>query len=245
MHKYRYLNAAFSLLIFGLLAASCTPPKNTSYFQTIPYNSEIQTLISKDFEHKVRVDDILLIGIYSPSERIALYNNAADGYLVDKNGNIQIFNVGDVKVAGLTLDQVKEKIIKTLQPDYLKNVSVSARFKNHKVVMLGQVGSPGVLPMETEHLSLLEAISARGDLREDARKDNVLVIRNTEKGKIFFRVNLLDGSIFNSNFYYLQADDIVYVEPEPKKKAGNVDRIISYALSGISVILLITDRISR
>lgn len=244
MHKYLPVNFV-GIVLLGLLGFSCTPQKTTTYFNTIPYNSEIQTLITKDFEHKIKIDDVLLINIYSRSENIALYNTAPDGYLVDKNGNIQVYNLGDVKVLGLTVDQLKEKLKKSLMPDYLKQVAVSARFKNHKVVVLGDVGAPGIIPMETEHLSLLEAISLKGDLRETARKDNILVIRNTERGKLFYRVNLLDGSVFNSDYYYLQADDIVYVEPEAKKKTGGTEKIISYVLSGASLLLLIFDRLNR
>jgi len=130
-------------------------------------------------------------------------------------------------------------------PDIFKQLTISVRFKNHRVVVLGEVGSAGIIPMETEHLSLLEAISMRGDLRPDARKDNVLIIRNTDRGKMFYRVNLTDGSVFNSDYYYLQADDIVYVESEQKKKSGATDRIISYTLSGLSFLLLLYDRIKR
>lgn len=245
MFKYLSVNSFFSILIIGvLLNMSCTPAKNTSYFQTVPYNSEIQTLITKDFEHKIRVDDLLTIEILSPGEDVKFYNAVSNGYLVDKFGNIQIYKLGDVKVLDLTLSQVKERIIKKLVPDYFKQATVSVRFKNHKVVMLGHVSGPRVIPMETENLSILEAISLSGDLKPDARQDNILVIRTTEKGKVFYRVNLLDGSIFNSPFYYLQADDIVYVEKDPAKKEGNnTQAIISYALSGISLLFVLFDRI--
>lgn len=246
MLKFPSLNTVFCFVFLILImGVACTPQKNTRYFQTIPYNSEIQTLISKDFEHKIKVGDILTIAIISPSEEARNYNTSPEGYLVDKNGNIQIYKIGDVRVLDLTLTQVKEKIIRQLVPDIFVQASVSARFKNHKIVVLGEVGSPGVIPMETEHLSVLEAVALRGDLAANARRDNLLVIRNTPKGKMFYRINLLDGSVFNSPFYYLQPDDIIYVEAEPQKKDGTVQQVISYAISGISVLLLIFDRINR
>jgi polysaccharide export outer membrane protein len=248
MFKYLSVNSVVCIsLIAAFLGASCSPAKNTTYFQTIPYNSEVQTLISKDFEHKLKVDDIITIAITSLSEEVRHYNTFPDGYLVDKNGNIQMYKLGDVKVLGLTLSQLKDRITKQLVPDIFKQATVSVRFKNLKVVVLGEVGSPGVIPMETEHLSIIEAISLRGDLRENARKDNVLIIRNTERGKLFYRVNLLDGSVFNSNFYYLQADDIVYVEAETKKKdsEARTQQIFAYVISGLSFLFLIFDRINR
>lgn len=244
-HRSLFLNYLLAVVLLGLFTVSCTPEKNTVYFNTVPYNSQIQTLITKDFEHKVKADDVLQIGIYSRSPDVALYNTAPDGYLVDKNGNIQLYKLGDVRVTGLTLEQVKEKIKRSLVPDIMTEATVSARFRNHKIVVLGEVGTPGIIPMETEHLSLLEAISSRGDLRPTARKDNILVIRNTDRGKLFYRVNLLDGSVFNTDYYYLQADDIVYVEPEKKPKSATTDRIITYTLSGLSFLLLLYDRIRR
>lgn len=248
MRKYLSVNSVYCIMILStVFGLSCTPQKNTTYFQTIPYNSEVQTLITKDFEHRVKPDDVLSIAIVSASEEVRNYNTNSDGYLVDKNGNIQIYKLGDVKVGGYTLTQVKDRITKQLVPDYFKQAAVSIRFKNHKIVVLGEVGSPGVIPMETEHLSIIEAISLKGDLNENARRDNVLVIRNTDKGKIFYRVNLLDGSVFNSNFYYLQSDDIVYVEAEGKKKDGasSAQQIFTYVISGLSFLFLIFDRVNR
>lgn len=245
MLKFFSVYCVICLVFFALFSVSCTPAKNLAYFQTIPYNSQLQTLVTKDFEHKVRVDDILMVEITSPSEEVVLYNASANGHLVDKYGNIQIYKIGDVKVLDLTLQQVKERLTKQLVPDYFKQATISVRFKNHKIVVLGEIGAPGLIPMETEHLTILEAISLRGDLKERARRDNILVIRNTEKGKLFYRVNLLDGSVFNSPFYYLQADDILYVEPVPEKKNNNVQQIVAYAFSGISLLFLIFDRITR
>lgn len=247
MRKYLSVSPYFGIfLLIALIGLSCNTQKNTNYFQTIPYNSEIQTLITKDFEHKVKPDDVLSITIVSPAEEVRNYNMAPDGYLVDKNGNIQIYKLGDVKVLDLTLTQVKEKITKLLVPDIFVRASVSVRFKNHRIIVLGEVGSPGIIPLETEHMSIVEAIATKGDIRENARKDNILVIRNTPRGKLFYRVNLLDGSVFNSPFYYLQADDIVYVEPDPeKKKSNNTQAIIGYVLSGVSILLLIFDRFNR
>lgn len=241
MYKFLSTNTVLSLFVLGILGLSCASQKEAHYFETVPYNSEVQTLITKDFEHKVKVDDILIISFLSNSVEAPKYNAVPD-YLVDKNGNVQVYNLGDVKVAGLTLEQVKQKFMKMLVPDIFKQLAIIVRFKNHRVVVLGDVNAPGVIPMETEHLPLLEALSLRGDLRQDARKDNVLVIRNTDRGKMFYRVNLLNSSVFNSDYYYLQADDIVYVEPE-KKKSAATDKIITYTLSGLSLLLLLYDRI--
>jgi polysaccharide export outer membrane protein len=247
MLKIKSVNFFLCIAVLAAFSLSCTPAKNTTYFQTIPYNSELQTLVTKDFEHKVRVDDILTIEIVSPSEEVVRYNaGSVNGYLVDKYGNIQLYKIGDVKVLDLTLAQIKERITKLLVPDYFKQAAISVRFKNHKIILLGAIGAPGIISMETEHLSIIEAISARGDLSEKARKDNILVIRNSEKGKLFYRINLLDASVFNSPFYYLQADDIIYVEKEIEKNQNtSPQQIVAYVVSAASFLFLILDRINR
>lgn len=247
MLKFKSVHSFICIAVLVGFCFSCTTAKDPVYFQTVPYNSELQTLITKDFEHKVKVDDILTIEIASASEEAIKYNVAPNGYLVDRYGNIQIYKIGEVKVLDLTLAQVKERLTKILVPDYFKQATIAVRFKNHRIVVLGEIGSPGVIPMETEHFSILEAISARGDLTSNARKDNLLVIRNTDKGKLFYRVNLLDASVFNSPFYYLRADDILYIESEKKKNdsAMKAQQIFTYAVSGLSLFFLILDRVNR
>lgn len=246
MFKILSVNSYLLLCIIAIGLFSCQTEKNYTYFQTRPDNSLLKTLITKDFEHKVRPDDILLININSADSKISgPFNTSPAGYLVDKRGNVQLYKLGDVNVQGLTLYQVKEKLYKQYAGYFIDGL-IDVAFKNHKVLVMGEVGSPGVIPMETEHLSILDALTRSGDLKEDARKDRILVIRDTPGGKLFNRLNLLDESIFNSPFYYLQADDIVYVEPDPdKKKTNKPQQILGYVISGASFFFLILDRLTR
>ena len=227
------------------MLSSCKTEKSTAYFQNRPDNSLLQTLITKDFEHKVRPGDILLLSFNSANPlNSALFNTSPEGYIVDKRGNINIYKLGEVNVQGLTLNEVKTKL-STQLTDYLKDLVIGLTFKNHKVLVMGEVNMPGAVVMVTEHLTILEALTRSGDLKESAKKDQILVIRETGNGKIFNRMSLLDDSIFNSPFYYLQADDIVYVEPDPakKKKDNNTSQIVGYIISGLSIALLLFDRI--
>lgn len=240
---------ACCLAVCCLLA--CQTPKNTAYFQTIKRDTTLQNLVTKNGEPKIVPDDLLAINITSASTELsALYNGAqgvgsaaAQGYLVDKNGNIQLFKLGEQKLAGLTRAEAKEKLQKALEP-YLKDPVVTIRFANHRVTFLGEVGSPGVLVLNNEGISLIEAIGERGDLTENARADNILVIRKTENGKDFKHLSLLDHSVFTSPYFYLQNEDVVYVEPVAKKADSmNTQQVISYVLTGISLVTLILSRI--
>ena len=241
-----------ALALFWLL--SCSPPKNLAYFQTLPRDTVLQNTVSKNFEIKIAPDDVLAITIASSSPELSgLFNASASGgitagsgtpsgYLVDKKGNIQLYKLGNVKVSGLTREELQEKLEKDLSP-YLKEPVVTVRFVNHKVVVLGEVGSPGVLPLAGEQVSLIEALGEKGDLTENARRDNILVIRQTAAGKEFRRLNLLDHSVFSSPYFYLQNEDVVYVEPEVKKNEPKVQQTVSYIITGISLLTLIISRI--
>ncbi|HEY8688110.1 MAG TPA: polysaccharide biosynthesis/export family protein [Chitinophagaceae bacterium] len=206
-------------------------------------------------ELKIRKNDLLSIIIISPDPvSTPLFNGSqgtstssgassgtsgstpAGGYLVDKDGNIVMYKLGVIHVEGLTRSELKYKLQKDLSP-YLKDAVVTIRFLSNHITVLGEVAHPQVLTIPNEQIPLLEAIGQSGDLTITGRRDNILVIRETPNGKQFKRLNLTDNSIFNSPFYYLKPDDVVYVEPTKLKinSSGNTPQIIGYALSGISI----------
>ena len=239
---------------------SCTTTKNSYYFKTVPRDTTLKSMAAPVAESKIKKNDLLAIGISSLNrEEDATYNAASatgtsstgttaagSGYLVDMNGNIQLHRLGLVHVEGMTRRELKDKIQKDIQP-YLKDAIVTVRYLNHKVSVLGEVVKPQVIPMPEEQLSLFEVLASSGDLSQTGRRDNILIIRETGSGKQLKRINLENHSIFNSEWYYLQPDDVVYVEPNDKKiKEENRARRqqnISLALSGISLALIILTRI--
>jgi polysaccharide biosynthesis/export protein len=233
---------------------SCKTPTGIAYFQTIKKDTTLQNTVAKDFDLTIRPDDLLSISITSASPELsALFNSAqgsgsstgtaAPGYLVDKNGNIQLYKLGNVKLAGLTRTAAKEKLEADLAP-YLKEAVVTVRLANNRITVLGEVGSPGVIDMPTDQISILEAIGRSGDLSKNAKKENILIIRQTGSGKEFRHLDLSDHSVFTSPYFYLQNGDVVYVEPETKRKEPlNPQQVIAYAISGISILSLIISRI--
>ena len=109
--------------------------------------------------------------------------------------------------------------------------------------MMGAI-SPQVLPMPNDNMTIFDAIAAGGGIGEKGKSDNVLVIREKDNSKEFKRLNLTDKSIFYSPYFYMQPNDIIYVEPV-KVKSDNTTRIISYVTAGISFVLLVIDRIIK
>lgn len=237
---------------------ACKAPKDTIYFQDLAKDTLLQNNVSRNFDFKIKPDDFLYIGITSTSpEQSALFNapqpsgNAEGsnggtiaGYQVDKKGSIQLYKIGEVKVAGLTRSELKEKLQKELI-SYLKEPVVTVRFLNQRITILGEVIRPQVLSVSNEQITVLEAIGQSGDLTTFGRRDNILVIRQTEKGKEFKRLNLLDHSVFTSPYFYLQNEDVVYVEPNEKKKNNQKGQVISYIVSGVSLVFFVLDRLTR
>jgi polysaccharide export outer membrane protein len=264
--RYRSLYKNFiyvlvAALIAGTGLSSCTTTKNSYYFKTIPRDTTINSGVGKRTEAKIRKTDLLSILISSLNRDEDLTYNAAaiaggsttgaatnNGYLVDANGNIQVHRLGQIHAEGMTRRELKEKIQKDIQP-YLKDPIVTVRFLNRHVTILGEVVKPSVVPMPEERMTLLEVLSSSGDVSVLGKRDNILIIRETENGKQFKRVNLEDHSIFTSDWYYMQPDDVVYVEPNNKRvdeeKRSRRQQTISMVLSGVSVAVIILDRIFR
>lgn len=265
-NKYLQPSLFYTTIIFLLSAicfSSCTPTKNSYYFKTIPKDTSINSGLNKQAESKIRKADLLSIMVSSlnPAEDLTFNAAAASGaatnasgsgsnsgYLVDANGNIQVHRLGQIHAEGMTRRELKEKIQKDISP-YLKDPVVTVRYLNHRVTVLGEVAKSSIVQMPEERLTLLEVLGSSGDVTTFAKRDNILIIRETDNGKQFKRVNLEDHSIFTSEWYYMQPDDVVYVEPNNKKveeeKRNKRQQTIAMALSGVSVAIIILDRIFR
>jgi polysaccharide export outer membrane protein len=147
------------------------------------------------------------------------------GYLVDNNGDIDFPVLGKIHVQGLTKRQCEDMIRERIIPYMAKteNPLVVVRMSSFKVTVLGEVGRSGSISVAQEKVNILEALAQAGDLTIYGKRDNVLLLREDEMGqKHQYRINLNDANLINSPLYYLQQNDIVYVEPNTVK-AKNSD----------------------
>lgn len=241
----------FFLLLIALMASatSCRTAKQVTYFQDLPNDTLLTNLVTKEFETKILTGDLLTITVASLSpENTQIYNAPQNsigektGYLVDENGTIPFVKLGDIRVAGMTKKELKTKLEKDLFP-YLQQNVVSVAIVNRHITLMGAI-SPQVLPMTSERMTILDALASSGDIGFKGRTDNVLVIREKENGKEFKRLDLTDKSIFYSPYFYMQPNDIVYVEPV-KDRTNRTPQIISWITTGITFTIFIIDRISR
>lgn len=172
-------------------------------------------------------------------------NNTLKGYLVDKAGYIDFPIIGNLHVAGLTTAQLRD-VLKEKLEKYLQAPSINVRIANYKVTVLGEVARPSTFSIPSERISVIDAIGMAGDLTIFGKRENVLVVREESGKRAFVRLNLNSSDIFQSPYYYLKQNDIVYVEPNKSKVAASdiaTARTISFVSVGISLLIVLISRL--
>jgi polysaccharide biosynthesis/export protein len=170
-------------------------------------------------------------------------NNVAEmltGYFVDQEGFLDFPSVGRVFVNQKTLPQVKTILLEKLQL-FLKDAVVNVRFINLKISVLGEVSKPGIIRLSNKRLTIFEAIALAGDLTSYSNRSNILLIRELNGRRTLTRLNLHSPNIFLSPYYYLQQNDVLYVEPSKSKVntvADPTNKTISLISTGMSVLTL-------
>ena len=227
----------FVLLSIIVLLSSCMSTKKVTYFQD---KESVDAALSKGlYDAKIMPKDVLQIQAFSmtpesaePFNLLKLTGSATTttagqstiyDYLVDNAGNIEYPVVGTLHLAGLTKSQAEELIKSKIQP-YLaenENIVVHVRMINYKYAVLGAVKTPGMFTTQNEKVSILEAIAQAGDLTTFAERDKIFLIREDSEGqKHYHQLDISKASIVTSPYYYLQQNDVVYVEPK-KSEARN------------------------
>lgn len=233
-------------IILGFLPA-CTPAKKTTYFQDITTDTVIRTVIEKNVNDTIKNGDVLSISVTSLSPDNMLYNappnSSGDltGYLVDESGNIDFYKLGKVNAAGMTIKELRTKLEQALVP-YIREAIVGAGFVNRHVTLMGGIG-PQVLNYNEGGLTILDALASSGDIGERGKKENVLLIRKNGDSTLFKRLDLTSRAIFQSPYFYLQPNDIVYVEPVKDK--AKTAQIVSYVTAGVSFLFLILNNVLK
>jgi len=167
----------------------------------------------------------------------ALGANGSPGVAtVDKDGNILYPQLGYIKTAGLTRNELRTVLLEKLQV-YLKDPVVSVEFANFKVTMLGEVKQQGPITVPEGRITILEALGQSGDITETGRRDSILIIREVNGRREFGNVNLLSNEVFKSPYFILQQNDVVYVPMVPQKALVAVKERKGVELSTIYSVL--------
>lgn len=259
--KHFRLLLLFAVVLYG---SSCVDTKMTTYFNDLPNEVTLNSSAEDSAEHRIQNNDQLSIHITSLNEDAdKIYNQSnnfvvgaataggraeASGYLVSSDGFVEINGLGRIKAAGLTKKELKNYILKTINDrSLLKEPVVDIRFLNYQVTIIGEVFRPQVITVPDEKISLIKALGIAGDITIYGKKENVMLIRENNGKKFVKRLNLNSKEFLSSSFYYLQPNDVVYVEANKNKVASTSSNriLIPAMISALSVVVIILDRLIK
>ena len=244
-------------ILLQLVFSSCVKYRNIVNFRQAPDSLALKHLPLPTFpEHRIQPDDQLAITIYSinPAGAAPLNLNNENtsggsnetasvgaGYLVDREGNIDLPSLGRLKIAGLTIQQLKDTIAnRSLK--YINDPIVNVRYLNFRFTLLGEVANPGNFVIANEQVTLLQALGMAGDISPYGNREKILIVREMDGQQVFEYINLHSQDIFTSPYFYLQKNDLIYVEPMQAKTASIQDpasKILSYVSVLITLATLV------
>ena len=231
-----------------LILSSCSSKKDVLYFNDINTNEQDKVIFSAS---KIQVNDILSIIISSSSPELAsIYNQNQTttttlGYLVNTEGSITMPLLGKIKAKDLTLIDLENFLVKKLKDEnYLSDPIVTVRLLNAKFSILGEVNKPGTYNFSEENISLLQALGYAGDLTISGKRANVLIIREENNVKTYATIDLTSKKWFDSPYYYIKPNDVIYVNPNGAKVKsagyiGSLGTFMSVVSVGLSTVLTI------
>jgi len=253
------MNRKFSWLICAILIVllldSCVSHKHVAYFENAD-SIHIESVAHR-YDARIMPKDLLIITVntvnksasqpfnltvFAPSGGNQITTQPAlQSYLVDSDGNIEFPIVGTIKVGGLTKKEAEQKILGLIQP-YMSEAEkpiVTVRLSSFSISVLGEVNSPGDFMVSRERISVLQALALARDMTIYGVRDNVKLIREDAEGrKTIHTLNLNDANIVNSPYYYLQQNDVIYVEPnKAKSQNSSIGNMTTLWFSATSIIV--------
>ncbi len=258
MKKIKYLIA---LIAISTLITGCGSTKNVAYFK----NSDTVDLAKSQMLYDARImpKDILSITVSTTDQEAAIPFNLTvptlqsasmkqsttsqptlQSYIVDNEGNIDFPLIGQLHVGGLTKSEAEQLVLEKIRPfmNAAEIPIVTVRMINYKISVIGEVNRPGMFTVANEKINILEALAQAGDLTIYGVRDKVQLIREDATGKKEIHIlNLNDANIINSPYYYLQQNDIIYVEPNKvKSQNSSVGSMTTLWFSATSILISLT-----
>lgn len=245
----------FLVVVTMMILASCASSKKFVYLndmvpgESYPINTEMSTVVHENDRLDIKVsckNPELAVpfnvqtGAYQVSADGSVKSAGVDvleqGYRVDAEGNIVFPILGKINVAGKSLKDVSDLIAGMIEEgNYIKDPEVSIEFLNFKYTVLGAVGHKGTYTVDGDKVTIIEAIAKAGDVTREARLDKIAVIRMVDGKQQIFYNDLRTADIFMSPTYYLQQNDIVYVEPKNRPKNERTWQWVTFGTSLVSV----------
>ena len=264
----RLKNLLFSICAI-LLISSCTSYKLVPYFQDLKQDSIVTEQINNYSPLTLQPGDLLGLHVASLNrEADAVFNynlirpnslggnvagtqeinsstaqNIIVGYLVDKNGEISLPTLGQLKIGGLSLAQAKTALENKLS-EALKSPTVELRLQNFKVSVIGDVKNPGLFNISNERININEVLALAGDLNTTGIRKSVHLVREVNGQRLYIPIDMTSKKVFNSEYYYLKNNDVIYVTPNRDRALATDSYFqkISLLFSALTIIVVYLSR---
>ena len=255
MHKRFVLFFVSFLLLFS----SCIPNKDLVYFQGEPssknsvykiLNEPYKLQVNDILDIRIKADDEKLVALFNPTQQIGAQANTQfteqnlyfTSYTIDRLGYVRIPSIGDLNVLGYTEKEVREKVEQELGKFFKDtgNIFVTVKLAGIRFTVIGEVANPGTLVLFQNQVNIVEAIANAGDINITGNRKKVTIIRKNMDRTDKFQLDLTNISAFDAETFYIQSNDIVYVEPLKQKSWGTGTTGSQTFSTIISVLSLVT-----
>lgn len=258
-NKRRFVFLSFCLWML-ILIPSCSSTAKIAYLQNFEDVAPDSAFL---YDARIKPKDLLTITVNTFDREVSLpfnllyptgnptYVNSTSSetslqrYLVDNEGNIDFPVLGKVNVSDKTKNEVEGILKERLKPYLKEDPVVNVRMVNYKISVLGEVAKPNTYTITNEKVNVLEALALAGDLTIYGKRDNVKLMREQANGtREVVTLDLTDRNLINSPYFYLQQNDVLYVEPnKTKKRNSRYSALTSQVLSGVSVLVSVASLI--
>ncbi len=246
------------LLLLVAVSFSCKTRKDLLYLQDIK-DQEVQNVPGPSPEYSIKPGDNLYVNVltlnpainqlFNPTQSTTAsggtqqaYGNPVSqyisGYTVDPSGAIILPVIGAVTVAKKTAIEA-QAYVQEKASIYLKDASVQVKVLSFKVTVLGELRSPGVYYNYSSSMTIPEAIGMAGGISDNAKLTQLLVVRRTPTGSKSYRLDLTEKKLLTSEAYYLQPDDVIYVNADKLKNTNRSLPVYSLMLSGVTTLIVL------
>jgi polysaccharide export outer membrane protein len=234
---------------FALVFTSCVSTNDIVYLK----NDHIdQSAVSNTYTTVFKPDDLLQITISAKNlAAVKIFNLATPGsgeegrsqlsYLIDSKGEIDFPLLGAIKIGGLSREEAILLFKQKLDPAYVKDPTINIRITNFSVAILGDVNAPGNFTIRNERITILQAIALAGDLSLSGQRNNIMVVREENQTKKEYRFDLRSKKLYTSPVYYLQQNDLVYVQQNFAKiqsASSNSNTTLFVSITGLTIAIM-------
>lgn len=239
----------WSLVSILFLSQSCVPVRQLRYFNDIDRMGS--PVVNPRTQKSIAPFDKLFIKVLSIDPQTSQIFNSIEemrlgsfgggaliGYIVDESGNINFPFVGDINVVNLTTTQAAAKIQKALS-DYVSNISVSVKYIDNQVTVMGEVQRQGIYNFSQDKISIYEAIGLGGGITRYGDRKNVILTRNIGEKITQYKLNLSDSKIMSRDYYYVYPNDVIIVEPLKAVSTSYSNITYTTILSSITTLIAV------